>query len=327
MHAPMFGLSALAFFLTTSWALPSRPHAFTESNNIYEYANPTWIENIAARSNGDLLVSIIDRPELRVIHPFGHPPSESEIHSFPEKVSCFGITEYKPDVFAVLAGNYTSKNGIVPGTTSLYSVDFNSGTPVVSKIADLPESEGGNGMAALNDNTILFADSWKGNVVKVDTGTGKSTVAIEHESLTPLSGAIFPIGVNGIKIRNGYLYYSNLSRATFNRVKISAETAAATGRFETLTDRATGVDDFDIATDGTAYIALNTVNTIAKLSPSGDFGLIAGSLNSTLLPGPTAVVVGRTKRDKGVVYAATSGGLAGPINGTYTEGGKVVAFD
>jgi hypothetical protein len=43
--------------------------------------------------------------------------------------------------------------------------------------------------------------------------------------------------------------------------------------------------------------------------------------------GCTAAAFGRSKKDGKTLYVTTSGGQAVPVNGTVTEGGKVVAID
>ena len=80
-----------------------------------------------------------------------------------------------------------------------------------------------------------------------------------------------------------------------------------------------------MSADGVAFIAENGGNSLERVDVDGTRSLIAGGLNTTVVAGATAAAFGRTWKDQGVVYVVTSGGQAAPVNGTYTEGGKVVA--
>jgi hypothetical protein len=61
------------------------------------------------------------------------------------------------------------------------------------------------------------------------------------------------------------------------------------------------------------------------VKPNGETEVLAGDPQSSVLPGPTSAAFGRTVNDANTIYVTTSGALFAPINGTYTEGAKVVA--
>ncbi|KID78685.1 quinoprotein amine dehydrogenase beta chain-like protein, partial [Metarhizium majus ARSEF 297] len=88
-------------------------------------------------------------------------------------------------------------------------------------------------------------------------------------------------------------------------------------------------DDFVLDNQGNAYIAANPENDVVRVDQDGVTEVLAGHLNSTLVPGPTSAWLGKAQgsRGKQVLYVATSGGRAGPINGTYTEGGKLLVLE
>ena len=58
---------------------------------------------------------------------------------------------------------------------------------------------------------------------------------------------------------------------------------------------------------------------------SGKAKIVVGSVSEMTVAGSTALAFGRGKKDKDVFYVSTGGGLFKPINGTVTEGAKVVA--
>lgn len=97
-----FWISLLLSFAGTSLA------GFTAASNItvrdvWEFSDPTWVENLAVRSNGNLLVTLLSRPELYQIHPTGGAPQL--VHTFSQYTGLLGIAEIESDVFAVVTGN------------------------------------------------------------------------------------------------------------------------------------------------------------------------------------------------------------------------------
>ncbi|CAN9119877.1 unnamed protein product [Alternaria sp. RS040] len=312
----MFHLSTFITFLAISIlraplvaaaALPASSQASVRQ--IYQFDNGTWVENIAVRSNGNLLVTLIDRPSLLL-----------------------GITEMSPDVFVFIAGNFSIARARSDAASySVWQIDFNRGDLAkcekVSEIEALPEASFLNGMTTLDreQGTVLISDSVLGLVWRLNVWTGKYDVVLEDETMKPAEGTPLVLGINGIDIFNGYLYYTNSLKGFFCRVEIDTSTGEAVGPYETLQTDLPGGDDFVMSADGVAFIAQNSGNSLERVDVDGTRSLIAGGLNTTVVAGATSAAFGRTWKDKGVVYVVTSGGQAAPVNGTYTEGGKVVA--
>ena len=79
------------------------------------------MENIAVRPNGNLLVTLVNKPELWEVSPCAQKESSQTrlIHHFTGEEQATGITELSSDVFAIItpntvwkmnlnnAGNYT----------------------------------------------------------------------------------------------------------------------------------------------------------------------------------------------------------------------------
>ncbi|KAL6856314.1 quino protein amine dehydrogenase beta chain-like protein [Trichoderma novae-zelandiae] len=295
-----------------------------QENNrlVYQFANGTTIENIAVRSNGNLLVTLTDRPELYEVNPFT-PQNAKLIHRFPGYFGLLGIAEVSPDVFTLNAGNFSVETGPAPGSWAIWQVAFHRDQPAVSKVVDIPEALLLNGMTTLETtpNTVLSADSTLGVIYSVNTHTKSYKVVLEDDSFKPAAGAELPIGVNGIRYRDHYVYYTNSFKAFLGRVPVD-NSGYATGSYETI---ATGIvgDDFALTPEA-AYIAGNPTNVVTKVNLStGESEVIAGNLNSSLVAGDTSVAFGRTRKDRNVLYVVTVGG---PVNG-FTEGGKIVALN
>jgi hypothetical protein len=80
---------------------------------IYEFPLGTWIENIAVRANGRLLVTLLNVPDLYLIDPF-HANNSVLVHSFPDVLGLSGIAEVTPDIFTVSSSNFSLTGELVP---------------------------------------------------------------------------------------------------------------------------------------------------------------------------------------------------------------------
>jgi len=193
----------------------------------------------------------------------------------------------------------------------------------VTKIVDIPEAAFLNGMTTLDKSgNVLIADSGAGVVWQLDTRSGDYRIAIDDPLMKPLPGPVV-LGINGIHIRNSFLYFSNSFRFTFNRVPIHSNGTAA-GAAKVLVQSGL-CDDFAFDQAGNTFMTQDPGNALQKITPEGVVTVVVGNQNSTELVGPTAAQFGRTPLEESILYVTTNGGLASPVNGTYVEGGKVVA--
>jgi hypothetical protein len=315
--------------LVATAGLRSEPQGSVRT--IFQFDNGTWLENIAIRSNGNLLVTLIDRPELYQIDSFHNTSTlVTNLEDEADALSLLGITEMAPDVFMFIAGNFSiARAASDPASYSVWQIDFNRGGKCekVSEIEKLPEASFLNGMTALNrrEGTVLISDSVRGLVWRLNIWTGKYEVVLEDETMKPAEGTRLVLGINGIRIFEGYLYYVNALQGLFCRVSIDLTTGKASGPYEILQTDLPG-DDFAISANGVTYITENGGNALERVGADGSRSLTAGGLNSTVVAGATSAAFGRTRWDQDVLYVVTSGGQAAPVNGTYTEGGKVVAI-
>ncbi|KAL7942777.1 hypothetical protein V8C42DRAFT_330351 [Trichoderma barbatum] len=292
---------------------------------IYQFSNGTTIENVAIRPNGNLLVTLTDRPELYEVNPFSSKNAKL-IHRFSEHLGLLGITEVSPDVFTLNAGNFSLQTGPVQGSWAIWQVAFHNDLTKISKVTDLPEAVLLNGMTTLEStpHTILTADSAAGVIYSVNTHTGRYKVVLDNEAFKPVPGAPLPIGINGIRYLDHYVYYTNSFNPLFGRVPVS-KSGCPVGNYKTIFAGFAG-DDF-VVTPQAAYIAGNPLNVLIEVKPNGENKVIAGNLNSSLIAGATSVAFGRTRRDKHILYVVTEGAALSPVNGTFTEGGKIVALE
>jgi hypothetical protein len=327
--APEIALSARA----VSLPLPQRV--------LTQFARGTWIESVTVRANGDLLVTILlpTAAVYSVSDPSSANPVVSLVHAFPDSTGVVGITKTRADVFAVNAGNFTGIANTVNGTSLVYEMNMcgvgpgSKKTPKVRVAARLPTAQVLNGLVALpgKPTTVLAADSALGLVWRIDTVTGAYDVAMQVPEMAAVPTAAVKFGVNGVKIRGGYLYFSNSNTATIFRIAITKTGSMAAGAVveKVVTFASPWVDDFTFGpeTDGLIWASTNIGNTIVAVYPNGTTVTVEGAFTQLTVAGATAVEFGRTKKDAHVLYVSTTGGLARPVNGTVMEGGKVVAID
>ncbi|KAF7539690.1 hypothetical protein G7054_g1975 [Neopestalotiopsis clavispora] len=273
----------------------------------------SWAENIAVRPNGNLLVTLLSPlPQLwQIAEPWTDEPVATLVHTFPadqQLNGLVGIAETAPDVFVAAGINMTT-----PSLSSAWEVTFET------------SDDGSESVVT----PVLIADSIAGVVFRVDTQTGNVTTAAKVPEMAPLGNITSDknIGINGIKIRDGYLYFDNSYAATLYRVKIDGTGfVAADAVVETVAviSEESFLDDFVFDSRGDVYIASNHGSTVRKVDvTTSNSVVVAGAAGQQTVLGDTAAAFGRTDQDRDVLYVTTSGfNVKTPI-----EPGKVVAIN
>lgn len=362
-------LSATITTLLSLWAIVAISHPLEFHQNtpdsshlrtIYQFPNETWVENLAIRSNGKILVTLVSVPEVWEIDPFATPATAELVYRFSDAISLSGIAEYAPDVFAVNVGNFSDKTFTSQmGSWRVWSLDmsshwhggwdekhhgswnhgFNFGV-YVEKISDIPEALFLNGMTTLpaSPRTLLMADSGAGLIYRLDTKTGAYSIVIDNPALKPNETAFLKLGVNGIHFRPGednYVYFTNsLMSPAFSRIPIDPLTGMQTGPDESIVESLTksggAPDDFTFDSTGKAtYIADGALNGLLRVGlPSGETEVVVGGTEQSKVVGQTACQFGRTREDveKGTLYITTTGGIVVPPPQGIV-GGSVFALD
>lgn len=186
----------------------------------------TWIENVAARENGDLLFTAVQpRPHLYLLTGLqaAARPEISLLYEFPDIDGLLGIAEVRRDVFAVVGGKLRGIADPVLGSFSLWNVSFADRYPTIDKIVDLPDDVFPNGLVAVpgRSDAVLVANSL-GSLLRVDVDRAiVETIAADTE-MVPVPGALLPLGINGIKILDGYVWWTNSFASTVYRRRIDA---------------------------------------------------------------------------------------------------------
>lgn len=324
--------------------VPSHPSHNASVRTLYQFPEGTWVENLAVRANGQLLLTLLNLPELYQLDPFAANATPELVHNFTTTTGLSGIAEIAPDVFGVAAGNYSLTTGeAFQGSWSVWSVDFSGGAaPDISKITDVSKAFFINGVCALpfsKDSAgsmeptkdLLLGDIQTGVIYSLDTSSGSYEVAVNNSLTAAVSDPVFGIaGVDGIHVRDDTLYIANAGQNIFARQPIHANgTPAGEGSIIARTLNSSDYfDDFTLR-GSFAYMVTGSGNSIERiaLDVSGRESIIAGSLNSTLIAEPTSAAFGRTETDRDVLYVVTAGGLATPVDGDLRIGAQVLAVD
>jgi hypothetical protein len=271
------------------------------TTQVYKFS-PGWIENLATRPNGHLLITRMDAPEVWDVDPGAQ--TATKLATFPDAFATGGLVEMTPDVWAVIAGKYSlSGGGNTPGSWAIWKLDLSGASPKQSLVKLVPESQTFNGIAKSDDDTMLIGDALEGAVLKMSFSTGAYSVLLKDPSMAP--STTIPFGINGMKFKDGFLYFTNIARNTFNRLPVSALGVASTVQPIFTT---TPGDDFAFGPDGLAYIATNLENSVIKVDASGGITKIA-----TVQSG-TSASFGRGEKDKNTLYVGTIGGTLFAIN-------------
>ena len=309
---------------------------------VYRWPKGTWVENLATRDNGEVLVTRLGSNELYALDFESGDAQPTVVYRFPDVQALTGIAEIAPNVFAVIAGNVTFR-GPTPGSWTVWRLDLTDwdlrmgshtqplAVSKVSKIADITEVAYAKGMTQLSDQYLLVSDFAAGAVYRLDVNTGAYKVVVRDSLMAAVPNEYYPLaGVNALQVRDGDLYFTNRGQKIFAKIPINADgtpsgVASVVARPQNPTDFFYG---FTFGAHGDIYIGTGAGNTVLKLDPSGGSPVtIAGRPDAMMLAGPTNFAFGRGPEDKGVLYVATTGGLGGPVHGYYWIGGAVVLIN
>ncbi|EXL73137.1 hypothetical protein FOPG_11481 [Fusarium oxysporum f. sp. conglutinans race 2 54008] len=266
----------------------------------------TFLENIATRSNGDILTTELwpSAAIYTIRNPHTGHNSLQKLFSVTSIQSIYGLTQVKSsrrgtETFIFVGGNSTSPGNTITGSFGAWAVDFDllNNDFRLRKVSDMgTDSRFLNGVTAIPgiSDIVLVADSANGLVGRLNITTGIfDTSAFRYPlEMDPVEGARLPIGVNGIKIRGGHLYWTNSFQASIYRIAITPNGYPAKGtRPEIVADLSNGVgflDDFSFDFRGNIYAATNLDNSIVRIDiTTKAWKTIIGGIGEMTVPGCT----------------------------------------
>ncbi|KAF2802216.1 uncharacterized protein BDZ99DRAFT_454955 [Mytilinidion resinicola] len=333
----------LTSFIPPTLATPLPPSNHDPSpypvSLLHQFPPGVWAENLATTSTNSLLITIMSTPDLLLYDPAAPSLPPTLLHSFADNgpyASLLGIAATSANSFAVVAGNYSlTSAGAIPGTFAIFTITLpptgSLQTPQVKLLAPLPDAQFINGLVyhAYPSPAVLAADSTLGTITRIELATGAVSTLLEVEAFKPCGDS--KEGLNGFHIHapTSTLYFTNSACRTFGKVPVRRDGSQAGEARVTVTYPAPYFfDDFALGGDGTAWVAVSNGNGIARIAEDGEVEVVAGSVNSTEVAEPTALVWGREgevgKGGERVLYVTTGGALGDPINGTVVVGAQVL---
>lgn len=314
------------------------------SETIATFPIGTFLENIAVRSNGTLLISDMTGGKVYYLDPSDPNPQSTlvEIHNFNGQKPTVGENEGSAygsgivataivedslvdDLFYVIAGQHGTS-----ATWAVHTLDFSSFDPrsnasfTVKKLIEVPDAIWLNGSTMLpRSNTLLIAESLQSQLIAVHIPTLAVKVWLSDKLLGKITDRQPWPGANGVQFYNGKVFITNSDRAIVLVAELDAEDEFKEDSLKIVAKDITG-DDLAFDTAGNAFIATNPAQTVAKFA---ELGTNLESLNSgreTMLggpdiretAGPTAVAFGRgSPEEERKLYVVTTGGLVVPVNG------------
>ncbi|VUC24862.1 unnamed protein product [Clonostachys rosea] len=288
-------------------------NALSQPRLIYEFPhNNTFIENLAVRPNGELVLTTFHDGHIYTINPSAHKPVPKLAVKVPELTGVTGISQIAPDVYAVAAGivNVVQFKWEA-GTGRVFKLDlskpYKAGKAVLEPFVDMPEAGLLNGMTSLPSypHIILTVDSKTGVLYRINMDTGAVEVAFWSELFTISENPIEPLGANGVHVFGDYLYFTNSARGIFGRVKVDA-LGNKVGDVEQVArvSSTDAIDDFARGPDGSFYVTLHP-NSLVNITPEGDMTVIVDGSSKVTLKGPTSATF---SNDKTKLYITTVGG-------------------
>jgi len=298
---------------------------------VHKFPQGTWVENLAIRqSDGNVVVTILSSPDVYLVSSASAFEPVLLAH-FPGNLGCAGIVEVGLNIFYAVVGNYSvSTTEATPGSWSIWKVDLtehhvdhaHQGHIVTTQVAVLPAAGFLNGMTVLDPHsgTVLVADSLYSAVWSVNVWSGHVAIAINDTTMStaPELAGGFALGINGLHYPgDGYLYYDNTDRATFNRIRYDALAGVVTGPVETLVANSFSnviFDDFTIDFAGNTWLATDSGEVVllrdVKHGGHPDIEIVASSTTGNFTGLTSAkLAASKTGRRKDSLYATTSGGL------------------
>ncbi|KAL1878150.1 hypothetical protein Daus18300_002066 [Diaporthe australafricana] len=272
----------------------------------------TFIENLHALSNGSILLSTLKSPGLLyAIDPKAEKPVATQVADLPSFHNITGVTgivSLGDDLYAISGGVHTSF-AFEEGSMHVYIVSLQTNT-VVDDIA-VPNTACLNGLTGLpsHPHILLSADSIGGRIMRIDTRTKDVSVVVEDEALHPGKAAALAIGINGIRTRGDFVYFTNSALGTFARVSVD-ELGNKAGEIEVLARSPSPgeiYDDFAFDRAGNAYVAAHS-SSVFKITPDCEQTLLAGGGDSSVFQQPTSVALAGDEKS---IYVSTGGAFAG----------------
>ncbi|TRX92180.1 hypothetical protein FHL15_007047 [Xylaria flabelliformis] len=305
---------------------------------VHEFPLPFYMEGIYVLSNGDILVTTV-APSASIWHLSAvttKKPVITRVLEFENINVASAITgTQRPDVFVFVGGNQTTIGKGIDHTYSVFELDISRGLdrPIITERVRMTRAKFCVHIEPLpgHPDQYLVSDTKAGAIWKVDALAGTHELAVQDDAMKPPPWAPIKFGIGNAHVRDGYVYWNNGFLGTIYRIKITDEGYAAEGAQRELVNalRAVYIDGmtFGPLQRDIMWVASNSNNQLLAVSLHGGVTTVLGSSDDAELAGPVNVAFGKLVGDTQTLYVITCGALINPINGSYVEGGKIIAVD
>ncbi len=278
-----------AAFLAISGAAPSMaataPLSDARIGVHFDLAKGQQPENIAAAPHSGSYVTFAASRQIAHISSTGKttilatlpPPADGGV-----KTPALGF----PLTTGIVRGqDGTLYFGYATGTADLTGIWKLIPGGTAHRITALPATGLPNGLALdTRTGTLYVADSIVGAIYSVPVTGGPAKI---WSTATELATTGF-LGVNGLKIRGGAVWATNLDKGTVLRIPITRHARA--GTVETTATGLAGIDDFAFTGEGdTLLAAIDTKNTVELVKRNGTHRVVLDATDG--LQGPTSLAV------------------------------------
>lgn len=236
-------LQLVVWWLLSALVVARPPPA--RSKLLYAFKDRSWLENVATRPNGSLVITTPTRPVVYTLDPTTAVPTPHILaHIDSPSVNCtVGLTEFAPDQFAIV-GALCDLAALHVMNASVWTLDARTGR--VRHAANVPGAGLANDLAPLpsRPGALLLSDSANGAVWRVDTHTGAVKRVLQDAALAPTADGL---GINGLRVVGSELLFVNTGQGFLGSVPIHADGTQA-GHVKVLykPSGASRMDDFDI---------------------------------------------------------------------------------
>ena len=309
--------------------MPTAPQA--KLTVVAEFPEHFFLENIAVRADGSMLITVQNRKELWFVPAPGDSLPVEPLFLQTFEFNTTFVVEWEPERFLLeVADVYDTREA------KLYEIGlggWSPGLPISPRLVlELPEPWAGLNGACFIAPNVLLAAGVAGLIWRVDLGDATRASAriwLQHDSMKNRPGEKKPEqpGTNGVQFdaRTNYLYYTTTSQQMMLRVKVDPATQDPADLPEFVAGGRQW-DDFLIDEEaGVAYVTTHRENTIDRVRLAHDGNregrtVIAGDPFTETLVGPSAGAWSRAPGAKGrIAYFSTDGGTAEPHNGVYRK--------
>lgn len=278
-----------------------------------------WIENQHVLPNGHLLLSTLSSGDVFILDPGSKRPAPIKLLNLPGSAQVLGLTALSHGLYAAIGGSQDGWQILNP-KLYLFKLD---GTLVDS----IPGPESGsflNGLDRLPNkpHIALSSDSTGGKIYRFDTKTGEVAVAASGPAFKGASDpdVALPLGVNGLKVKGNYLYFTNTYQGTFGKFQIDPHgnkvgSVEILARLPLPTGFGNHFDDLALDNEGNAYVA-QSYQSVIRVTPRGVVSLVPGTgKKDSKTRNPTSVGLAQDGKSIYVTTGTTN------FTGTFYAGG------